>query len=94
MVEGVIAVNHDEHVVHMNEAAGRLVGLPIERLRGRNLRTLAASDGGGFFTPEGAFAETGEAVLIDPVIDTVERDLQLLKDLGLRADGAADDDAD
>jgi glyoxylase-like metal-dependent hydrolase (beta-lactamase superfamily II) len=26
---------------------------------------------------------TGEAVLIDPVIDTVERDLQLVKDLGL-----------
>jgi len=27
--------------------------------------------------------QTGEAVLIDPVIDTVERDLQLVKDLGL-----------
>ena len=28
--------------------------------------------------------ESGEAVLIDPVLDTVERDLQVLQDLGLR----------
>jgi glyoxylase-like metal-dependent hydrolase (beta-lactamase superfamily II) len=27
---------------------------------------------------------TGEAILIDPVIDTVERDLQVLKDMGLK----------
>lgn len=27
--------------------------------------------------------ETGQAILVDPVIDTVERDLQILKDLGL-----------
>ncbi len=27
--------------------------------------------------------ETGQAILVDPVIDTVERDLQIIKDLGL-----------
>ena len=27
--------------------------------------------------------ETGKAILIDPVLDTVERDLQVLRDLGL-----------
>jgi sulfur dioxygenase len=31
-----------------------------------------------------ACGETGEAVLLDPVLDTVERDLQLIQDLALR----------
>lgn len=32
-----------------------------------------------------ACPDTGACALIDPVIDTVERDLQVLRDLGLRS---------
>ena len=46
-------------------------------------RQLFESDS-STFTYLIADSDTGEAILIDPVLETVERDVQLLKDLGLR----------
>ncbi|MFO7774691.1 MAG: ATP-binding protein [Candidatus Hydrogenedentota bacterium] len=40
MVEGVLAVDADERIILMNDAAGRLFGIPPSRAQGRNLQEI------------------------------------------------------
>jgi len=43
MVEGVIAVDNREHIISINKAAARLLGVQAENARGRNIEEVARS---------------------------------------------------
>jgi two-component system phosphate regulon sensor histidine kinase PhoR len=40
MVEGVIALDREERILHLNEAAGRLLNRPVDSLRGRSIQEV------------------------------------------------------
>jgi diguanylate cyclase (GGDEF)-like protein len=61
--DAVLVSSPGGEIRRANEAACRLLGQPADALAGRDLRTLTASGGDGFFAADGSFAATGEALV-------------------------------
>ena len=61
--DAVLVTSPAGQIRRANDAALRLVGQTAEQLVGRDVRTISAREGKGFFTPQGGFAPSGEAVV-------------------------------
>lgn len=88
MVEGVLAVDRDERVIHMNQAAARFLGTDRELTAGKSIQEVVRNTELEEFMARaiaGGGTTEGEIVLTDPATDA-ERHIQ--------AHGAALTDAD